>query len=108
MGESRSVTVGPIQITCDCATGDIDLDTDPMHVRRGQWVEWVCSGDGDRFGVEFDPNGPIVPPKDLKDCGATITGFVRPGAVLGTHKYSVHVFCGDDIHSQDPDLIVDD
>lgn len=105
--ESRSATIGPVRITCDCATCEIDVSPDPMHARRGHHVQWTCD-DGDRFCVEFEPNGPVVPPYSCAHSGGTIKCFVRPGTVPGRYKYWVYVFCDDKICVEDPDLIVDD
>jgi hypothetical protein len=98
-----------VAITCSCANCKIDLDPDPVHARRGQTVAWTCNGGGcDRFVIEFEPAGPIVPRVMHANCGEAAVGFVRPGVAKGEYKYSVYTFCGDEVCERDPELIVDD
>ena len=103
----RSETV-EIGISCNCSDCEIQVVNDPAYARRGQWVEWRCDCDGDRFVIEFGPGGPIVPRVIHANCGDPARGLVRPGNVLGKHKYTVYVICGEEICLLDPDLIIDD
>ncbi|NIN72202.1 MAG: hypothetical protein GTO46_09855 [Gemmatimonadetes bacterium] len=98
------VTVHTVIITVDPATGAFSYSQDPVNARRGDHIEWNCAQGA--WSVHFidrtpsnrvNQRGPRNGPRRLP---------IRQDAPFATYKYFVAVAIGDDVFTDDPEVVV--
>ena len=97
----------PIEINITQKDGDLSYDPCCPKVKRGDLIHWICEREnGDYFAVHIGWNTPLDEGRYRKPCGAKIVAQVDDDAQYGEYKYSVSVFDGSDIWTDDPIFIV--
>ncbi len=102
--QSQGSTLHEVQITVNTETGEFTYSQDPVNATRGDRIQWSC--DQGNWSVHFIDKTPLADkllrgqragPKQLP---------IRGDAEDGTYKYFVAVAIGEDVYTDDPEVIV--
>jgi len=93
----------PIAIAVDLTAARVITTPNPCYIRPGDRVEWTCEA-GYPFAIHFDPQSPLLH-RRLRAPRGTIGDDVRPDIHPGKYRYLVAVAVGDEIYTEDPELI---
>ena len=93
-----------VKITCS-PSGDFTFDPDPVVVRRGDNVEWVCTNDYP-FAVHLGWSSPFLKGRYRAPGRSKVSDRIPENAHYGDYKYFVAVFDGENIWTDDPRIIV--
>lgn len=98
------VTVHTVVITVDAATGQISYSLDPVEAKRGDHIEWTCEQGA--WSVHFIDRTPLNQDRVRGPQGGPRRLPVRQNAEIGSYKYFVAVAIGDDVFTDDPEIII--
>ncbi len=103
-GTEQASTLHEVQISVNTETGEFTYSQDPVNATRGDRIQWSC--DQGNWSVHFIDKTPLADqllrgqragPKQLP---------IRGDAEDGTYKYFVAVAIGEDVFTDDPEVIV--
>lgn len=95
-------TVYRVDISVDTESGEISYSLDPVRAQPGDHVEWNCEQGA--WSVHFIDKTPFAQ-KKLRGRGPKRLP-IRSDAEDGSYKYFVAVAVGDDVFTDDPEVIV--
>ncbi len=109
---ARSAASGPaggqaqthrVVISVNTQTGEFSYSLDPVFAKRGDRIEWTSEQGNWSVRLETTPfaekslRGKRGGPKHL---------VVRPDAAFRSYKYTVGLAVGDDVFTDDPEIII--
>lgn len=98
------VTVHTVVITVDPATGTFTYSQDPVNAKRGDHIEWNCEQGA--WSVHFIDRTPSNQDSQRGPKGGPRRLPIRQSAEFGSYKYFVAVAIGDDVFTDDPEVVV--
>jgi plastocyanin len=100
----EQVTVHRVDITVDAATGTFTYSQDPVNAKRGDHIEWNC--DQGSWSVHFIDRTPSNQNSQRGPRGGPRRLPIRQNAEFGSYKYFVAVAIGDDVFTDDPEVVI--
>jgi len=102
--DAGQVTVHTVEISLNAETGAFSYSQDPVTAAPGDQIEWVCEEGA--WSVHFIDRTPL-PQQALRAARGSARRLpVRSDAAAGSYKYFVAVAIGDDVFTDDPEVIV--
>ena len=93
-----------VVITVDTESGDFSYSLDPVRATRGDRVEFVSEQGS--WSVNFGNNSPFAEARFNGRRAAPRQLPIRGDAADGSYKYFVAVAIGEDVYTDDPEVIV--
>lgn len=97
-------TVHTVTITVDPETGTFSYSQNPVNARRGDFVEWNCEQGA--WSVHFIDRTPSNREGQRGPRGGPRRLPIRQDAELGSYKYFVAVAIGENVFTDDPEVVV--
>jgi plastocyanin len=84
--------------------GQFSYSLDPVRAARGDQIEWSC--DSGNWSVHFIGQTPLAQQAVRGTSSSSRRLPVRANAADGSYKYFVAVAVGDEVYTDDPEVIV--
>ena len=95
-------------IEIDCHKGDFEYSDPKIWVNHGDTIMWLCKDPSFHFAIHIGWDSPFTKGRYRTGPSGSITVDVPPNAPSNCYKYTVAVFDGKEIWTDDPDFIIRD
>jgi plastocyanin len=95
-------------IEIDCHNGDLEYSDPHLRVQHGDTIKWICKDLSSSFAIHIGWGSPLAKGRYRAGPGGSVEVTIPPNSPPGCYKYTVALYDGKDIWTDDPDFIIRD